>query len=171
MAARHPAGVREVRAELGLRLLAPAPRRFPVRPGAPRNEDGRPLVYSSHRQDDRGDPLACRAANERHPGIARFLHDPGASRVRRQERAGHHRWRCRHRPRSGDRRRALAPRWSQSAEQSRIPHRASPVILDGIIIAPTRVRPMLAIKPGGKGDITETHRYGRSTTARTYRLR
>ncbi len=35
---------------------------------------------------------------------------------------------------------------------------ASPVVLDGIIIAPTRVRPMLAIKPGGKGDITETHR-------------
>ena len=35
---------------------------------------------------------------------------------------------------------------------------ASPVIAGGLIIAPTRVRPMLAIKPGGKGDITETHK-------------
>jgi outer membrane protein assembly factor BamB len=35
---------------------------------------------------------------------------------------------------------------------------ASPVITGGLIIAPTRVRPMLAIKPGGTGDITESHK-------------
>ena len=35
---------------------------------------------------------------------------------------------------------------------------ASPVIAGGLIIAPTRVRPMLAIKPGGSGDITTTHK-------------
>ena len=35
---------------------------------------------------------------------------------------------------------------------------ASPVVMDGIIYAPTRVRPMLALKAGGRGDITETHR-------------
>jgi outer membrane protein assembly factor BamB len=35
---------------------------------------------------------------------------------------------------------------------------ASPVITDGIIYAPTRVRPLLAIKAGGRGDITESHR-------------
>jgi outer membrane protein assembly factor BamB len=35
---------------------------------------------------------------------------------------------------------------------------ASPIIMDGIIYAPTRVRPMLAIKAGGRGDITESHR-------------
>ena len=35
---------------------------------------------------------------------------------------------------------------------------ASPIIAGGLIIAPTRVKPMLAIKPGGRGDITETHR-------------
>ena len=35
---------------------------------------------------------------------------------------------------------------------------ASPLIAGGLIIAPTRVRPMLAIKPGGTGDITETHK-------------
>ena len=35
---------------------------------------------------------------------------------------------------------------------------ASPLIAGGLIIAPTRVRPMLAIKPGGTGDITDTHK-------------
>jgi outer membrane protein assembly factor BamB len=35
---------------------------------------------------------------------------------------------------------------------------ASPLIAAGLIIAPTRVRPMLAIKPGGSGDITESHK-------------
>lgn len=34
---------------------------------------------------------------------------------------------------------------------------ASPVIADGIIYAPTRVRPLLALKPGGRGDITLTN--------------
>lgn len=31
------------------------------------------------------------------------------------------------------------------------------VIAGGIIIAPTRVQPMLAIRPGGRGDVTQTH--------------
>jgi outer membrane protein assembly factor BamB len=35
---------------------------------------------------------------------------------------------------------------------------ASPVVYDGIIYAPTRVRPLLALKPGGRGDVTESHR-------------
>lgn len=35
---------------------------------------------------------------------------------------------------------------------------ASPVIEGEVIIAPTRVRPMLAIEAGGRGDITESHR-------------
>lgn len=35
---------------------------------------------------------------------------------------------------------------------------ASPFVSDGIIYAPTRVRPMLALKAGGRGDITESHR-------------
>ncbi|CAN5710054.1 PQQ-like beta-propeller repeat protein [soil metagenome] len=34
---------------------------------------------------------------------------------------------------------------------------ASPVIAGGLVIAPTRIRPMIAIKPGGRGDVTETH--------------
>jgi outer membrane protein assembly factor BamB len=35
---------------------------------------------------------------------------------------------------------------------------ASPVVADGIIYAPTRVKPLTAFKAGGRGDITETHR-------------
>jgi outer membrane protein assembly factor BamB len=34
---------------------------------------------------------------------------------------------------------------------------ASPVITDGIIYAPTRVRPLLALKPGGRGEVTKSH--------------
>ena len=35
---------------------------------------------------------------------------------------------------------------------------ASPVVNDGIIYTPTRVRPLQAFRAGGRGDITETHR-------------
>jgi outer membrane protein assembly factor BamB len=35
---------------------------------------------------------------------------------------------------------------------------ASPVVYEGIVYAPTRVKPLLAIKSGGRGDITESHR-------------
>jgi outer membrane protein assembly factor BamB len=35
---------------------------------------------------------------------------------------------------------------------------SSPIIAAGLVIAPTRVRPMLAIKPGGTGDVTASHR-------------
>lgn len=34
---------------------------------------------------------------------------------------------------------------------------ASPVIADGIIYAPSRVRPLLALRPGGRGDVTKSH--------------
>jgi outer membrane protein assembly factor BamB len=35
---------------------------------------------------------------------------------------------------------------------------ASPVVVGDVVVAPTRVRPMLAIKSGGRGDVTESHR-------------
>ena len=35
---------------------------------------------------------------------------------------------------------------------------ASPLVKDGIIYAPTRVKPLLALRTGGEGDITESHR-------------
>jgi len=34
---------------------------------------------------------------------------------------------------------------------------ASPVVAGGLVIAPTRIRPMIAIKPGGRGNVTGTH--------------
>ncbi len=34
---------------------------------------------------------------------------------------------------------------------------ASPVVRDGLIYAPTRVRPLTALRPGGKGDVTKSH--------------
>ena len=35
---------------------------------------------------------------------------------------------------------------------------ASPVVLDDLVFVPSRVRPLLAIRAGGRGDVTETHR-------------
>jgi outer membrane protein assembly factor BamB len=35
---------------------------------------------------------------------------------------------------------------------------ASPLIIGDVIIAPTRVKPMLALKAGGRGDVTTSHR-------------
>ncbi len=35
---------------------------------------------------------------------------------------------------------------------------ASPVVMDSVIYAPTRERPLLALRAGGRGDITDTHR-------------
>jgi outer membrane protein assembly factor BamB len=35
---------------------------------------------------------------------------------------------------------------------------ASPVVADGMIYAPTRVKPLLAFRAGGRGDITESHK-------------
>ena len=34
---------------------------------------------------------------------------------------------------------------------------ASPVVRDGLIFAPSRVRPMLALRPGGRGDVLDSH--------------
>ena len=36
---------------------------------------------------------------------------------------------------------------------------ASPfVVSEGIIAAPSRVKPLVALKPGGRGDVTESHK-------------
>jgi len=35
---------------------------------------------------------------------------------------------------------------------------ASPLVRDGLIYAPTRVRPLIAFRAGGRGDITESHK-------------
>jgi outer membrane protein assembly factor BamB len=35
---------------------------------------------------------------------------------------------------------------------------ASPVVLGEVVVAPTRVRPLLAVRSGGRGDVTQSHR-------------
>jgi outer membrane protein assembly factor BamB len=35
---------------------------------------------------------------------------------------------------------------------------ASPIVAGGLIVAPTRNKPMLALKPGGSGDVSSTHK-------------
>ncbi|MFY9610979.1 MAG: PQQ-binding-like beta-propeller repeat protein [Blastocatellia bacterium] len=35
---------------------------------------------------------------------------------------------------------------------------ASPVVFEGVVYAPTRVKPLLAIKSGGRGDVTKSHK-------------
>jgi outer membrane protein assembly factor BamB len=35
---------------------------------------------------------------------------------------------------------------------------ASPVVYEGVVYAPTRVKPLLAIKAGGRGDVSQSHR-------------
>ena len=35
---------------------------------------------------------------------------------------------------------------------------ASPVVAGGLIYVPTRVKPLMAIRPGGRGDVSQTHR-------------
>jgi outer membrane protein assembly factor BamB len=34
---------------------------------------------------------------------------------------------------------------------------ASPIVAGGLVIAPTRIRPMIAVRPGGRGNVTATH--------------
>ena len=54
-----------VRPELGLRLVAAAARGRAVRAGAARHEDRRSVVPAAHRQEDRQDGVAGRAADRR----------------------------------------------------------------------------------------------------------
>ncbi|HEX6736629.1 MAG TPA: PQQ-binding-like beta-propeller repeat protein [Vicinamibacteria bacterium] len=35
---------------------------------------------------------------------------------------------------------------------------ASPVVLGDVVVAPTRVKPLLAVRSGGRGDVTQSHR-------------
>ena len=65
LGARHPGGLRPLRAELGLRLVAAAARRLALRPGAARHADRRSVVPAPHRQDHGQDDMARRAADER----------------------------------------------------------------------------------------------------------
>ena len=67
--------LREVRSQLGLRVLAAPAWRRAVRPGHPRDEDRRSVVRPEDRQADRQDALARRASDRGGQRIAGLLHD------------------------------------------------------------------------------------------------
>ena len=69
-----------------------------------------------------------------------------------------HRRRCGDRPRSGDRARNCgAPNGLNPANDGSYRIVASPVVYGDMIFAPSRERPMLALKAGGRGDVTRSH--------------
>ena len=122
LAARHSEGLRQVRAQLGLRQLAAARRRRSHRPGAARDEDGRPVVHSAHRRQDRQDRVAGRTADASDPGIAGRVHYARAGEARQRHGDRDHRRRRRHRSRSGQRQGVVARRRAEPAEQSGVSH-------------------------------------------------
>ena len=83
-----------------------------------------PVVPAAHRQGDRQDRLARRAADRtRAIGVARRVHDAGAAALRRHDGDRPHRRRRRHRPRSGDRQGAVARQRAQSRQRRQLSHR------------------------------------------------
>ena len=63
LVARHPEGLRRLRAQPRLRLVAAAARRRALHPRAARDEDGRPVVPVEDRRRHGQDALASRAAD------------------------------------------------------------------------------------------------------------
>ena len=121
--ARHTRVLRPVRVELGLRLVAAAARRRPLRAGAARDADGRPVLRPAHRCAQRRDGLAGRAADAGRAGVSRFVLDAGAARVRRDDRDSRHGRGCGDRARSGDGAGAVAGRRAEPHAAARLPHR------------------------------------------------
>ena len=130
-----------------------------VRAGAARHAHRRSVVPAADRQGDRQDALARRAADQRAVRVARRLHDAGAAALRQRH------------ARSS----SPAATWSPAttrrparscgAPTASIPRNdgsyrivASPVVHGDLIFAPSRERPLLALKPGGRGDVTNVAR-------------
>ena len=70
LVARSAGRLREVRAELGIRVVAAASARRALRAGAARDENGRPVVRPQDRQDDGQDDVARRKADAGGPRIS-----------------------------------------------------------------------------------------------------
>ncbi len=106
----------------------------------------------------RQDVVAGRASHERHARVAGLLHDAGLGRSERPRRARSSLavTSCpatiRKRAVSIWRADVLNP---QTDGNYRIV--ASPTIADGLIIAPTRNNPLVAMRPGGNGDVAGSH--------------
>ena len=83
--ARHPRVLRPVRVELGLRVVAAAARRSPLRAGAARDADGPPVLRPAHRCAQRRDGLAGRAADPGRAGVSGLVFDTGVAAVQRDD--------------------------------------------------------------------------------------
>ena len=94
-------------------------------------------------------------------------------RLRRQRRDRHHRRRRRHRSRPGDRQGVLARQWTQPDQRSELPDcRVADSRRRPDHRADARINPMLALRPGGSGDVTdEPHGLDASTSGPTCRRR
>ena len=144
-----------IRPQLGLRVVAAAARGRALRAGAARNEDRRSVVRDARSTARAGKTLwrverptdAMQESPDSYttPALLEYgstkkssspagMWSPGT--IRRPARS------------SG------APTASTRTRHSNYRIIASPLVAGGLVIAPTRVRPMLAIKPGGRGDVT-----------------
>ena len=82
--ARHPEGLRRIRTQLGLCVLAaPAPG-CALRAGPARHEHRRPVVRDQGRWCQRQDVMASRASDERDHRVARLVYDADGPSVRRR---------------------------------------------------------------------------------------
>ena len=89
--------------------------------------------------------------------IAGLVHHAGVIRAGGRTEIIIDRRRCRHRPRPGDGQGILARGHPESARDRNYRIVASPMIVGDIIIAPSRNNPMVALRPGGSGDVASSH--------------
>ena len=156
LVARPAEGLRRLRPQLGLRQLAPAPRRRPLRAGAPRHEDRRPVVPGRHRRRHRQEPLPRRASHDGADRVARRLHHPHP---RAPGRGGRDRGHGRRRgdgPRPATGRSCGAPRASTRTNDPLPASWRRRWPLGDVVVAPTRVKPMLVLRAFGSGDVTKS---------------
>ena len=132
--------------------------RCALRAGAARHEDGRPVVHPEDRQDDaarrsgassgRPRPSANRPTPTSTPawieanGRAELIITGGDVVSGHDPATGKEYWRAD----------VLNPERNGAYRIV-----ASPTIVNDLIIAPTRVNPLVAMRPGGSGDVAKTH--------------
>ena len=79
--ARHPEGLRPVRPELRLRVVAAASQRRAVRASASRHEHRRSVLRAAARRQVGKDRVAGGAAHRRHHRVTGFVHDAGGAAI------------------------------------------------------------------------------------------
>ena len=147
--ARRAEGLRPLRLELGLRVVAAAAPGRALHPGPARDEDRRSVVRDEGRRQVGEDDLEGRAADAGDLGVAGRVHDAGARERRQDVRDCDHRRRHRHRTRSRRRGRSCgAPTASTRPTIRTTASWRRGFSSNGLIIAPTRNRPMLAMQAG-----------------------